>query len=114
MPSLDASVSEITAPTNASVIDTFRDAKKYGRDRGMPTLRRISTRVAPSDRNTASSSGSAVARPVATLTVMGKNESRNAVAIAGGRPIPIHNTRIGTIAALGTELSAIRRGYSPA
>src|SRR5262245_2131287 len=40
-------------------------------------------REAPRARNTSRSSGSTVAMPVATLTNMGKNESRNAVMTAG-------------------------------
>src|SRR6478752_9257715 len=64
MPSFDAKVSEITVPTKASVIATFSDAKKYGIDRGSPTLRRMSSLLAPSERRTSSSSGSTVASPV--------------------------------------------------
>ena len=43
MPSFDAMVSEITAPTKASVMATFSEAKKYGIVRGRPTLRRMSS-----------------------------------------------------------------------
>jgi hypothetical protein len=38
MPRLDATVSEMTAPMKASVMATLRDAKKYGNERGNPTL----------------------------------------------------------------------------
>ncbi len=38
IPELAATVSDITEPTNANVIATFKDAKKYGKDRGIPTL----------------------------------------------------------------------------
>ena len=58
----------------------------------------------PSARSTSSISGSMVARPVATLTTIGKNEIRNAVRIAGISPLPNHSTRIGTTATLGTAL----------
>ncbi len=43
----------------------------------------MSSLLAPSARSTSSSSGSMVARPVATFTTIGKNEIRNAVRIAG-------------------------------
>ena len=76
-------VSDTTAPTKASVIATFSEPKKYGSERGMPTLRMMSSFDAPSARSTSSSSGSVVARPVATLTTIGKNEIRNAVSTAG-------------------------------
>ena len=37
-------------------------------------------------------------KQIEAITI-GKNDSRNAVAMAGGWPVPIHNTRIGTTAA---------------
>ncbi len=113
MPTLAATVSEITEPTNASVIATFREPKKYGSARGMPTLSMMSRRWAPSARSTSSSSGSRVASPVATLTTMGKKEIRNAVRMAGGEPMPNHSTRIGTTATFGTQLKPIMIGYRP-
>jgi hypothetical protein len=70
----------------------------------------MSSLLAPSERRTSSSSGSTVASPVATFTAMGKKQSRNAVAIAGAVPMPSHKTRIGTTAALGTELTPISSG----
>ena len=79
MPLLAATVSEMIVPTNASVIATLRDAKKYGIDRGRPIFIRIFRLLAPSERMTSSNSGSMVASPVATLTAIGKNETRNAV-----------------------------------
>jgi hypothetical protein len=79
MPAFEALISDITVPTKAKVMATLSEAKKNGSERGRPTLRRISTRVAPRARSTSSSSGSRVARPVATLTTMGKNEIRKAV-----------------------------------
>ena len=72
----------------------------------------MSRRVAPSERSTSSSSGSSVARPVATLTTIGKKQIRNAVRIAGTVPMPNHTTRIGTNAALGMLLNATSSGYS--
>src|SRR5882757_317148 len=107
MPSLAATVSEITEPTKASVMATFNEAKKYGSDRGNPTLYRMSSLLAPSERNTSSSSGSVVAIPVATLTDIGKNATRKAVMTAGTVPIPNHRTRTGTTATLGIELNPI-------
>ena len=65
---------------------------------------------APSERITSCSSGSIVARPVATLTTIGKNEIRNAVRIAGTVPMPNQITSTGTIATLGIELNATITG----
>jgi hypothetical protein len=48
MPLLPPTVSEITEPMKASVIATFTLAKRLGMACGMPTLVRISARVAPS------------------------------------------------------------------
>jgi hypothetical protein len=48
------------------------------------------------------------------LTVIGKNEIRNAVRMPGPRPMPNHTTRIGTMAALGTALNATISGNSAA
>ena len=79
MPLFAPTVSETTAPTKASVIATLSEPKKYGSERGMPTLRMMSSLEAPSARSTSSSSGSVVARPVATFTTIGKNEIRKAV-----------------------------------
>src|SRR5688500_10501495 len=110
MPSLLATVSDTTVPTNASVIATLSDAKKYGSDLGNPTLSSTSFRVAPSERSTSSSSGSSVASPVATFTTIGKKQIRNAVRIAGTAPMPNHTTRIGTNAALGMLLNATSSG----
>ena len=70
----------------------------------MPTLSMMSSFFAPSARSTSSISGSMVARPVATLTTMGKKEMRNAVSTAGSQPEPNQMTRIGTTATLGMEL----------
>ena len=72
MPRLEATVSEITVPTKASVTATFSEAKKYGMVRGRPTLNRMSSLLALSARITSSSSGSVVASPVATFTTIGK------------------------------------------
>ena len=46
-----------------------------------------------------------VARPVATLTTIGKNEIRNAVMIAGLVPMPNQMISTGTTATLGTALN---------
>ena len=51
-----------------------------------------------------------VARPVATLTTIGKNEIRNAVRIAGTSPMPNHMIRIGTTATFGMQLKPIITG----
>src|SRR4051794_12987972 len=72
MPRLEATVSEITVPTNASVAATFNEAKKYGMVRGRPTFHRISSFVARNVFITSCNSGSVAARPVATFTTMGK------------------------------------------
>jgi hypothetical protein len=78
--------------------------------RGMPTLVRISKRVAPRLRSTSRISGSMVARPVATLTTMGKKLMTKAVMTAGSEPTPTQIIRIGTIATLGMALKAISSG----
>ncbi len=70
----------------------------------------MSSGLAPSARSTSLSSGSSVARPVATLTTIGKNEIRNAVSTAGTAPMPNQITRIGTIATLGMLLKPISSG----
>ena len=70
-------------------------------------------RLAPSARSTSSSSGSIVARPVATFTVIGKKQIRNAVMIAGTMPMPNQTMRIGTNAAFGIELNPTSSGYMP-
>ena len=113
MPLRPATVSEMMAPTNASVTPTLSEAKKYGIDRGNPTLRSTSKRDAPSERSTSISSGSTVARPAATLTAIGKNETRNAVSTAGTGPAPNQITNTGTTATFGTLLKPINTGYSP-
>ena len=55
MPTLAATVSETTEPTNARVIATFSEPKKYGRARGMPTLSMMSRRqeAVPGDHRAA-------------------------------------------------------------
>jgi len=110
MPRLPAIVSEITEPTKARVTATLSEAKKYGIECGRPTLSRMSSGRAPSERSTSLSSGSSVAMPVATLTTIGKNEIENAVRTAGTAPMPNQITRIGTIATLGMLLKPIRSG----
>src|SRR5690242_10202791 len=110
MPLLDATVSEITEPMNESVMAIFSDAKRYGVERGMPTLVRISQRDAPRERSTSRISGSMVARPVAIFTAMGKNAMLQAVIIAGTVPIPNQMTMIGTKATFGIELNPIMMG----
>ncbi len=65
---------------------------------------------APSDRITSSSSGSMVAKAVATFATTGKNDSMNAVTTAGTVPVPNQMTKIGTSAAFGTLLNATRSG----
>ena len=113
IPTLEASVSAITEPTKASVIAIFSEAKKYGIDRGSPTLQMMSQREAPSERSRSSSSGSTVANPVATFTATGKKDSMKAVNTAGTVPMPNHTTSTGTNATFGTELNPISSGYSP-
>ncbi len=44
------------------------------------------------------------------LTVIGKNEIRNAVSIAGPTPMPNQTTRIGTNAAFGSALKPVISG----
>ena len=110
MPLLAATVSETIEPTKATVIAIFSDAKKYGMARGRPTFMMTCRFDAPSARSTSRSSGSTVAIPVATLTRIGKNASRNAVMIAGTVPIPNQMTRIGITATFGTELKPISTG----
>ena len=97
-------------PTKASVIATFSEAKKYGIARGSPTFIRILRLLAPSERITSSSSGSMVASPVATLTAIGKNETRNAVSTAGTVPMPNQITNTGTTATLGMLLKPTSTG----
>ena len=92
------------------MIATFSEPKKYGIERGMPTLRTMSHFEAPSARRTSSVSGSIVAMPVATFTTIGKNEIRKAVNTGGSQPTPNQNTRIGTTATLGIELKPTRSG----
>src|SRR5262249_36917794 len=103
-------VSEMTDPTNASVIATLSDAKKYGRQRGTLALMMTSHRDAPSERSTSINSRSVAATPAATFTVIGKNESTNAVITAGTVPIPNQSTSTGTTATFGTELKATSSG----
>ncbi len=114
MPESPAVISASTVPTKASVMATLSEAKKYGSERGSPTFISTSRRLAPSTRSTSSSSGSSVARPVAMLTMMGKNEIRKAVRMPGPMPMPNHTTRIGTTAALGTALKATSSGNTAA
>src|SRR6218665_1571237 len=114
MPSLAAVISDTAVPTKASVIATFSAPKKYGSERGRPTLSSRSRRVAPSTRSTSCNSGSSVARPVATLTMIGKKLIRNAVRMAGTAPMPNQTTKMGTSAALGSALQAVITGRSAA
>ena len=110
MPAFEALISEMTAPTKASVTATFRLAKKYGALRGKPTLKNTSALEAPNARSTSCNSGSTVANPVATLTAIGKKLIKKAVRMAGGEPIPNQITKIGTSAAFGTLLKPTRNG----
>src|SRR6185295_16757812 len=110
MPRFDATVSLMTDPTNASVIATFSEAKKYGIVRGSPTFHRMSNLLALSAFMTSSSSGSVVARPVATLTTTGNRQVISAVMIAGTVPEPGYSTRIGTTATFGTDEKPMSRG----
>ena len=59
---------------------------------------------------TSRSSGSMVASPVATLTAIGKNETRNAVSTAGMTPVPNQITNTGTTATFGMLLNPISTG----
>ena len=110
MPLFEATVSEITEPIKASVIAIFSEANRYGADRGMPTLVKISQDEAPSERSTSRISGSIVARPVAMFTAIGKNATLQAVMIAGTVPMPNQITMIGTKATFGIELKPISSG----
>src|SRR5205085_10397946 len=112
MPRFDATVSEMTEPTNANVIATFSDAKKYGIVRGSPTFHRMSNLVAFSAFMTSSSSGSVVASPVATLTTTGNRHVISAVMTAGTVPEPKYRTKIGTTATFGTDEKPISSGYA--
>ena len=66
--------------------------------------------MAPRLLSTSIISGSMVARPVATLTTIGKKLMTKAVMTAGSAPTPTQIIRIGTIATLGTALKAISSG----
>ena len=110
MPLLAATVSATIVPTNANVIATFSEAKKYGIDRGSPTFLITCHRLAPRARSTSCSSGSTVAIPTATFTRIGKKAIRKAVMIAGTVPTPNQITRIGTTATFGMELKPISAG----
>src|SRR5438270_10908311 len=79
----DATVSEMTEPTKASVIATFSEAKKYGIVRGSPTFHRMSNLVAFSAFMTSSSSGSVVASPDATLMTTGNRLVMSGALTAG-------------------------------
>src|ERR1700693_3187762 len=103
MPRFEATVSEMTVPTKAKVTDTFNDAKKNGMVRGRPTFQSMSSLLARNARITSSSSGSVVARPVATFTTIGKMHMIIAVSTAGTVPAPNHSTQIGTTATFGIE-----------
>ena len=59
---------------------------------------------------TSSSSGSVVARPVATFTTIGKMHMIMAVRIAGTVPAPNHSTKIGTTATFGIEAKPTSSG----
>ena len=61
----------------------------------------MSVFLAPSTRSTSSSSGSVLARPVATFTTTGKMLMTSEVRMAGTVPAPNHTTKIGTTATLG-------------
>ena len=76
----------------------------------MPILTMMSHFLAPSAFITSSSSGSMVARPVATLTTMGKNEIRKAVSTGGTQPTPNQMMRIGTTATFGMALKPTSSG----
>ncbi len=76
----------------------------------MPTLRMMSSLLAPSALSTSSNSGSMVASPVATFTTIGKKEIRKAVSTAGTKPMPNHSTKIGTSATFGMALNPIISG----
>src|SRR5882757_727137 len=103
MPRFDATVSEITVPTKASVTATLSEAKKNGIVRGKPTFQRMSSLVARSAFITSSNSGSVVASPVATFTTIGKMHMIIAVSTAGTVPAPNQSTKIGTTATFGID-----------
>src|ERR1700730_2732359 len=110
MPLLAATVSATMVPTNANVIATFSEAKKYGMDRGSPTFLITCQRLAPQARRPACNSGSPVAKPGATLPRVGKKAMRKAVMIAGMVPTPNQITKMGTTATFGMELNPIIAG----
>ena len=110
IPRLDATVSDRTVPTKASVTAILREAKKYGIALGRPTFHSTCLRLAPSAFSTSSISGSVVASPVATLTMIGKMHVTIAVKIAGTAPEPNQSTRIGTTATFGIEENPTSNG----
>jgi hypothetical protein len=61
IPLLPATISAMIKPTNDRVMAIFSKAKTWGSDRGMPSLRMMAPRAAPSERSTSTSSRSMVA-----------------------------------------------------
>src|SRR5262249_62207568 len=71
----------------------------------------MSSLLAPSALSTSSSSGSVVARPVATFTTIGKKQMMSEVRTAGTVPGPDQATRIGIIATFWIEEKTMSSGY---
>ena len=111
MPSFDATVSETTVPTNASVIATLSDAKKYGSERGSPTLNRMSHPRRAERAQHVLELGLERREPGGDVdddreeADQERGEDRRARV-----PMPNHTTRIGTNAAFGMLLNATSSG----
>ena len=92
-------VSEVIEANEGESDRNLQGRKEIGqRAKSSPILIMIWRFDAPKARSTSLSSGSTVARPVATFTRIGKNEIRKAVMIAGTVPMPNQITRMGTTA----------------
>jgi len=109
MPALPATISAITEPTNARVTAIFSDARRTAANAGCDLDRHVPPRSAERPHHL-QQLGFDVAKAVAILATIGKNDSMKAVMTAGTVPAPNQITKTGTKAAFGTLLKPTSNG----
>jgi len=98
------------APIKASAVDILRAEKRYGRELGSLSLRKICHFEAEKDLNIVKASASTVSSPLRVLTKRGKKQTSITIAILEIKPIPSHSTKSGAKARIGIVLSTISWG----
>src|SRR4029077_13582127 len=110
MPELEPTHSPPTAPTTASVTETFSPEKIAGIACGRLTARNTWKRLPCIARARSTMSGSTDLNPCTAETTTGKNPSKNAEITFGKMPKPNHTTNNGAIAIFGTDWEKTKSG----